>query len=712
METISTTQLQLAFDFVQHTSRNVFLTGSAGTGKTTFLKTLKESGIKRMAIVAPTGVAAINAGGVTIHSFFQMPFGPIIPFGINTGKNQDAYNASRISLQIKKFNREKIRLIRSLDLLVIDEISMVRADLLDGIDEVLRRFRYKEKPFGGLQLLMIGDMHQLAPIVKDDEWEILKSYYDNLFFFSSHALKLTNYVSIELKQVFRQNDADFIEMLNKVRQNRLDQKTLEKLNSRYIPEFVKDVKDGYIILTTHNAKAKDINEQKLQNLKKKSHFFYAIVDGEFPEYAYPTEYELELKAGAQVMFVKNDISTDKLFYNGKIGQVMSFEENSIIVQCPDDDYPIEVGLLKWENIRYDIDHTTKEIKEDVIGTFIQYPLKLAWAITVHKSQGLTFDKAIIDVKAAFAYGQVYVALSRCRTLDGLVLSSPLVYGNIKMNYQITEFARETERNQPQMQELKQSKDEYFEMLVKDLFEFSSIEHKIRYLSKTLKENASVINASLISNIESVLEKMNKEITMVGEKFGLKIKEYMQLGEDEKIMATMQERIRKASEYFDGKISSLLISAFLPSFFEADSKELRKVLLEQVKQINEDIYVRQQCLKSCFSGFDVKRHLDVRAKAALSVRMPQMTDSYEKSSAENVKYPALFDKIRTWRNAVSKDEGVKPYNVLRQKTLIELANNPPLEFNTIKKLKGFGSKRRKKSLEEVYELILAFMQEYE
>lgn len=386
METINNPQLQLAFDFVQYTGTNIFLTGKAGTGKTTFLHNLKKKSPKRMIVVAPTGVAAINAGGVTIHSFFQMPFGPFIPadFAKNSSPQEEDKIASRHN---QKFNREKINIIKSLDLLVIDEISMVRADLLDGIDEVLRRYKDRYKPFGGVQLLMIGDLQQLAPVAKDDEWNLLKDYYNTVFFFSSKALQKTKHITIELKHIYRQSDSIFIAMLNKIRENNIDDKTLGELNKRHIPGFDPEEKEGYITLTTHNYQAQEINESKLRKLSAKSHSFNAKIEGEFPEYSYPTEFELILKTGAQVMFVKNDSSPDKQYFNGKIGRVTNFSEGIIYVKCSGEPSPIQVEKEEWQNTKYSIDDKTKEIKETVAGTFVQYPLKLAWPLQYIKVRG-------------------------------------------------------------------------------------------------------------------------------------------------------------------------------------------------------------------------------------------------------------------------------------------------------------------------------------
>ncbi len=347
-------QLEMAFDFVQFTNKNIFLTGKAGTGKTTFLHNLKKSTPKRMAIVAPTGVAAINAGGVTIHSFFQMPFTPFIP------KNADGTGGLESH---KRFQREKINLIKSLDLLVIDEISMVRADTLDCINEVLRRYKDHTKPFGGVQLLMIGDLHQLSPVVKDEDWKILKDYYPNLYFFNSRALQQTEPIRIELKHIYRQSDTRFIDLLNSVRENKIDETVLNTLNQRYIPNFTPADDEGYITLTTHNNTAQKINDIKLAEIEKLVYKFSAAVKDDFPEYSYPASPELELKIGSQVMFVKNDPSRDKLFYNGKIGKVTNISNDIIYVKCSGDYSEISCSPLDWQNIKFELNQSTKEIEE-------------------------------------------------------------------------------------------------------------------------------------------------------------------------------------------------------------------------------------------------------------------------------------------------------------------------------------------------------------
>lgn len=369
-------ELELAWEFVNNTNRSIFLTGKAGTGKTTFLHRLKMNSLKRLVVVAPTGVAAINAKGVTIHSFFQMPFGPILP---DTDLNaSQGFN--------RKFSKTKINIIKSMDLLVIDEISMVRADLLDGIDRTLRRFRNRDKVFGGVQVLMIGDLQQLSPVIKDNEWHLLKPFYANGFFFSSHAYQQCDAITIELKHIYRQENPKFIEILNEIRNNVLSDAAAKELNKRYIPDFIPEPDAGYISLTTHNNKAEATNRAELEKLKTKTVTYKAEVDGKFPEYAYPNQESLELKVGAQVMFVKNDSNPEKRYFNGKIGKVIHLDKNEVVVHCPDDDFNIIVTPEIWENINYSVDAETKAITEEKIGSYTQMPLRLAWSITIHKSQ--------------------------------------------------------------------------------------------------------------------------------------------------------------------------------------------------------------------------------------------------------------------------------------------------------------------------------------
>ena len=403
-------ELDAARFIVEKTDMSLFLTGKAGTGKTTFLREVVRYTKKKCIVLAPTGIAAVNAGAMTIHSFFQFGLGPFVQ-GVIEPKSDF------------RINKSKLELIRHLQLLIIDEVSMVRADLMDHIDVELRRIRRNSKPFGGVQLLMIGDLQQLPPIAHGGEDELLRQYYKTLYFFSSAALKSMKYSCIELKNVYRQTDRHFIDILNHARDCTLTSQDISDLNARYVPGFSPKPEDGYIRLMTHNRQVDYVNETELEKLDSKPYTFVAAVTGTFPEESYPTADSLTLKKGAQVMFIKND--PERRFINGTLGEVKSIDKNSIAVRLAESGTVIDVEPMEWQNIRYQFDDESKEISSKQIGRFKQYPLKAAWAITVHKSQGLTFDKAIIDVHAAFSPGQAYVALSRCRTLDGLVLSSPV-----------------------------------------------------------------------------------------------------------------------------------------------------------------------------------------------------------------------------------------------------------------------------------------------
>lgn len=403
-------ELDVARFIVEKTDMSLFLTGKAGTGKTTFLREVVRYTKKKCIVLAPTGIAAVNAGAMTIHSFFQFGLGPFVQ-GVIEPKSDF------------RINKSKLELIRHLQLLIIDEVSMVRADLMDHIDVELRRIRRNSKPFGGVQLLMIGDLQQLPPIAHGGEDELLRQYYKTLYFFSSAALKSMKYSCIELKNVYRQTDRHFIDILNHARNCTLTSQDISDLNARYVPGFSPKPEDGYIRLMTHNRQVDYINAAEMEKLDSKPYTFVAAVTGTFPEESYPTADSLTLKKGAQVMFIKND--SERRFINGTLGEVKSIDKNSIAVRLAESGTVIDVEPMEWQNIRYQFDEESKEISSKQIGRFKQYPLKAAWAITVHKSQGLTFDKAIIDVHAAFSPGQAYVALSRCRTLDGLVLSSPV-----------------------------------------------------------------------------------------------------------------------------------------------------------------------------------------------------------------------------------------------------------------------------------------------
>ena len=537
----SNPQLELAYDFLEYTGVNVFLTGKAGTGKTTFLRELKRRSPKRMIVVAPTGVAAINAGGVTIHSFFQLPFGPYVPGSSDTVERGEKLQYTH------KFNREKINIIKTIDLLVIDEISMVRADLLDAVDDMLRRYRSKNEPFGGVQLLLIGDLQQLVPVVKEDEWALLKQHYASVFFFHSKALAATRYVAIELKHVYRQQDREFLDLLNRVRENRVDAVVLEMLNRRYVPDFKPSDDEGYITLTTHNHQAQRINDVKMAELSTRAYSFKAEVKDNFPTYSYPTEETLVLKQGAQVMFVKNDSSPEKRYYNGKIGKITAINDRSIEVVGKEDGLKIQVTPEEWTNTRYTLDEETREITETVEGTFKQYPLKTAWAITIHKSQGLTFERAIVDANAAFAHGQVYVALSRCKTFEGLVLSSPVTVRSLVSDGAIDEFVREAEQKEPNKEELQQARQSYFRELLLEQFDYETIRWRLHYLYRVLDEQLRRLYPDWVERYRVAGAKCAEELLAVAERFQNQLERLMQEEGNYEADPVIADRVKKGAE---------------------------------------------------------------------------------------------------------------------------------------------------------------------
>jgi hypothetical protein len=536
-------ELLTAWDFVENTGRSIFLTGKAGTGKTTFLRTVMQQSRKRPIVVAPTGVAAINAGGVTIHSFFQLPFSPYVP-GAKVESKFD-------------FSREKRKIIASIDLLIIDEISMVRADLLDAIDAVLRRFRDHNLPFGGVQLLLIGDLAQLTPVVTPEDERLLKPYYDTPYFFGSKALQQIDYVTIQLEHVYRQQDESFIKILNEVRNGHPSAEALAQLNSRAILNSQFSILNSQLAirLTTHNHLANYYNESELQKLPGRSYSYRAEIKGTFPDYSYPTAETLELKVGAQVMFVKNDPSGEHLYYNGRIGRVMEASEKHLTVYCEGDANAIEVEPLEWENTRYTLNEVTREIESEVQGTFKQLPLRLAWAITIHKSQGLTFDHAIIDANQSFAPGQVYVALSRCRTLEGLTLATPLearsIINDQRVDSYIAQQESEAERSIQQLPVLKQ---EYERYLLLQLFDFRSILLLQETMVRIFAEFFYHSHASLKQLHDQTLFDLRQHVLAIADRWQQKIRLMPVEGLRD---ADFLERVKRSAEDFSDQLHFIL-----------------------------------------------------------------------------------------------------------------------------------------------------------
>ncbi len=699
--------LKLACEFLQNTGENVFLTGKAGTGKTTFLHNFRRSAQKRMAVLAPTGVAAINARGVTIHSFFQLPFGPQIPG--NNNKDNNSAHGKTAGNRFHHFNREKLNIIRSLDMIVIDEISMVRADLLDGIDEVLRRFRDRNKPFGGVQLLMIGDLQQLAPVVKDDEWEILRDHYETPFFFSSKALKLSSYVTIELKQIYRQNDPEFIDLLNRIRYGDKNRDTLDMINKRYIPGFNIESNSG-IILTTHNYQAQRINDDRMRKLAGEPVVFTAAVEGNFPEYNYPTDFDLTLKTDAQVMFVKNDSSPDKRYYNGKIGTIQKILDDTVYVKCPDDDSAIPVSPDTWQNTKYSLNKETNEITEAVDGTFRQYPLKAAWAITIHKSQGLTFDNIVIDAGAAFAHGQVYVALSRCRSLQGLVLTTPLSPRTLINDASVLEFSKGAQENQPGETQLYNAKINYQQSILRELFDFTSLRKLTDRCSFLFHENRERLSVHLIEKFEKIASDIKSTIIDVGEKFNNQITHYFLQEADFDRNSQLQERTKKAAAYFLEKIDLCISNSLQAEKIDIDNSETKKVLTESFKRLDEELIKKKTCLDACRGGFSIKEYLQARATSVIEKveKNPGVTGQTEYRS--DTSHPLLYEQLKSWRAEKADSMDLPHYMILPYKTMAEICSCLPSSLTELKAIKGMGSKKLKSFGSDLLEIINKYCSE--
>ncbi len=703
------TQSNLALKYIQNTGTHIFLTGKAGTGKTTFLRQLKDLSPKRMVVVAPTGVAAINAGGVTIHSFFQLPFGPYLPSGnLSAGQNHSFSH---------KFGRDKINIIKSMDLLVIDEISMVRADLLDAISDVLRRFRDRQKPFGGVQLLLIGDMQQLAPVAKEEEWNLLKEHYASPYFFDSKALSESNYLSIELTHVYRQTDNAFVSLLNKIRDNRPDEETLRQLNERYIPDFIPDDKEGYITLTTHNYQAQQINNRKLAELPGQLYTFDAGIFEDFPAYSYPTDEKLELKLGAQVMFVKNDSSGEKQYYNGKIGKIVFINSEKIIVNDAFG-HDITVNRETWQNMKYSINEETQEITENVIGSFSQYPLKTAWAITIHKSQGLTFEKAIIDAAAAFSHGQVYVALSRCKSLEGLVLNSRISQQALITDHRLEQYSNSLTERHANETYLHTAQQQYFLKLTTELFDFESIQQRLQYVAHLITSHLYRLYPEWCSRYSECRDNFRAEITEVGNRFQQQLQRLIAEQPDYTDNPIIQERICKGTEYFlqhMEKYGATLLKGF---DLDIDNKETLKLLTKASNNLKDEFLVKWATLRASRNGFSITEYLSAKAKAQMEPpptpkRKREKTTRKDKKEipeeaySTDVRHPELYTALKKWRYEQAIKKALPAYTILQQKALIGISNLLPMTGQELLIVPGIG----KKVLEMYGEDLLSIINNY-
>jgi guanylate kinase len=545
---------EITFKYINNTNRTIFLTGKAGTGKTTLLKRITSNTHKKTIVAAPTGIAAINAGGITLHSLFQLPFGSFIPENIPFNENINIQvNTPKSLMNSFQMHKTKRTLLREMELLIIDEVSMLRADLLDAIDTILRSVRRKrEKPFGGVQVLFIGDLLQLPPVVKDSEWAVLSRFYSGSFFFHAQALKHVPPLYIELEKIYRQSDQTFINLLNNLRDNNPTKQDIQLLNKYYNPGYKPSNNEGHVHLVTHNRIADEVNRNSLDQIQKKSFYYEADIQGDFSEHLYPVDYELELKKGAQVMFIKNDYSGEQRYFNGKIGFVSSLDDEEIVVSFNDGSEPTSVERYTWENKKFSVNANTNEIEEKQVGTFSHFPLKLAWAITVHKSQGLTFDKAIIDVSKAFAPGQIYVALSRLTSLDGLVLLSPIPENNLQQDFSLNDFAQNKKKIDELDATIKNDSIIYICDSAILAFDFAGLLYNLYVHTQSYdKDEKKSIKQHYLSWALK-LHTDTKPIKEIADKFQNQLRRIVSQP-DETTMQTLNERLSKAKSYFEPQI---------------------------------------------------------------------------------------------------------------------------------------------------------------
>ncbi|MCR4993955.1 MAG: AAA family ATPase [Bacteroidales bacterium] len=722
-------ELELARNYALYTHRNIFLTGKAGTGKTTFLRRLKEESRKRMIVVAPTGVAAINAGGMTIHSFFQLSPGLFLPGKMVAGRDPK----SRYS-----FSKQKVNVLRSLSLLVIDEISMVRADLLDAIDEVLRRYQDRNKPFGGVQLLLIGDLQQLAPVATESEWPLLSEFYETPYFFSSIALRQTDFVCIELRRVYRQQDERFVNLLNAVRENRLTTEVMQTLNQRYIPHFTPPKGEEWITLTTHNHQAAQLNNRCLEALDTPPQIFTAKITGDFPDTSYPTDAQLTLKVGAQVMFCKNDPSSAKAFYNGRIGRIEAINNEKVTVVCQHD--RIEVGPLQWTNTRYATDSATGTIHEEIVGSFTQIPLRAAWAITIHKSQGLTFDHAIINAGRAFSHGQVYVALSRCRTIDGLVLATPITSSVITSDPDVIQFNGYAAEHQPSAETFLRDRRSFVEDILCDTFDFSRLSMRLRYFARLSAEHLATYFPSYARSVAATAAQTDTELLAVGVKFQQQIHQLIQMASSYSENTILRERVHKAMAYFASSTARILGEFFEIELPEIDNTRVREQIINEHTLLRNDYNEKMGIYVACINEFTLTAYWDAKARAAMTEdttkkkRTPRQTratrdtntdavrDNNTSSSIsrhirgtssrsgkatidyEHITNPTLYHHILEWRTAVARERHLPPAYIMPVRTVIGIANLCPCTLEDLLTIPGIGPKTANDYGPELLEIV--------
>ena len=674
----SNEDFDLAYSLIEHTSANVFLTGRAGTGKTTFLRALIGRSDKQIVVAAPTGIAAINAGGVTLHSLFQLDFGPFVP--------------GRRRKQIR-FNKKKLKMIRVMDVLVIDEISMVRADLLDAVDHKLRSLRDRHLPFGGVQLLLIGDLHQLPPVVTEDERPYLEKEYETPYFFSSHALAQTRLVTVELKQVYRQEDEHFLSLLADIRDGCPSAETVRELNRRYVPGFRPPHGEHWVHLTSHNATANSINAERLKALPGKEYTYTCRVSGNFPAGVFPAEEKLCLRPGAQVMFIKNDPEPDKRFFNGMLGTVSALTDGEVTVRPSDGSAEITTGPLSWENMTFSVDAQTGELVEHVDGVFSQIPLRPAWAITIHKSQGLTFDHAIIDASSCFAHGQAYVALSRMRTLEGMVLSAPIPSRAIISDLEVDGFMSAQAAARPDPAQVNEMERSYSKCLLDSLFDFSSDVRSLEDFHRNVADAYQGSTPSVVRDYGRCLERFKEEVAAPGAGFR---NQYTRLLATPDSLPLLTQRLKAAAGYFPDKIQEMT-DCIVSLPMDIDNAEAKKRLRNNRATLTESLAIKLNILRTMqdepFSNeafLKIKRRVILRIDNMIAgMTHPAGATGKKEKMPEEVRNTELFKALMLWRRNMAKEKNLKAFQITSTKALIQIANSAPRTEAALLAVHGIG-----------------------